>query len=111
MSDLRLIDRRPTQRPHIQSPAELQAYVKGRLDARARYNENETVRRAAEQAAWRKAQATRRRFLFWVVVVSALLTAAGNVYLMETAGKAGVGLVLSLALMGVATYLSFREER
>jgi hypothetical protein len=100
VSDFRLIDKRPTQRPHIQSNAELQAYLAGRLAARGKFLDQERERREAERAAWRRGNASRRRFWFWVVV-----------YLMTTAGKAGLGLVLSLALAGAALFLSFREAR
>lgn len=60
MKGLRLVDHNP-QRPHIQSPAELQAYIKGRLAARERYNEQERERQEAERAAWRDAGARRQR--------------------------------------------------
>jgi anti-sigma-K factor RskA len=80
--NLRLVDRNP-QRPHIQSPAELQAYVRGRLDARARYNEQESERRDAEQALWRKkAHARRQNVQFAVFVVAYLALVAGCVYLL-----------------------------
>ena len=109
MSGLRLVDR--GNRPHIQSQAELAAYIKGRLDARAKYTEQESERRHAEMAAWRRSQIGRRRFWTRVVGVSLLIAATGTVWLLRTETQAALGLVLALSLASVATYLSWRGER
>jgi anti-sigma factor RsiW len=70
----------------LKTPAELDAYVKGRLDARARYNEQEIERRAAEQAAWRKAEAEksdrRTTGLYALFVIAYVALVYGAVFLL-----------------------------
>jgi 4-amino-4-deoxy-L-arabinose transferase-like glycosyltransferase len=111
VSDFRLMDRRPTQRPHIQSPAELKAYIAGRIASREKYNEQEADRLAAERLAWRRSGARRQRVLFGLLCVVVLGAVVGSVYLMHTEGRLVSGLCTTAVLMGAALWYADREGR
>lgn len=89
-------------KPRRLSGVEIQAIAKEAMDASKAKRAAESEAHAAEQAAWRKSEARRRRFWNGVFYAVALIGTGSLVWFLKTETQAIVALLVSLILVGLS---------